>query len=601
MLKLGFIIALSIIGVDVLAGVNFNYRFASKVNLNHSSQKRYISPNKFVGILYETWFNHVNQNTLRPVYPDPVSLPDFRYWGEPALGRYSSDDTFIINTHADLLAGAGVDFILIDFSNSNIYIKTMLDPTLRLLDVYSDRLRKRIPTPRVVFLMSTTNCQIAVLYNLIYTRYDKSLFFHYGEKPLLLADNSSIPFADRFMCIETTGLRGSDQKWSFLERTPQPVFKRDGWAEEMAVSAAQQETYMSALTAHGRFYDFKMAKNNGYEGQNFIDQWVQANSNNPTFVIVKSWNEWVAQRLSKDFDPNCPGDDCYTDEYNREFSNDIEPMKGGHGDRYFRIMEEEIHKYKRNSPNFIFRDNVTGIWYFKYGRKGERFASSNYTNTFTWAAGSHYQPIVGDFNNDGWTDIGLRDTTTGQWHFAFFAGDRSYQHTTSFTWAVGSHYQPIVDDFDNDGRTDIGLRDTTTGIWHFALFSVESKSYHHTKSFQWAVGPHYQPLVGDFDNDGKTDIGLRDTTTGIWHFALFDGNTNYRHTRDFPWSVGARYQAFVGDFDCDEKLDIGLRDTITGNIHLANFDGNEHYHSYAVYPWKADGNTTILIDQLQCN
>ena len=29
---------------------------------------------RFVGILYETWFNHVNMNGIRPVYPNPVRL-----------------------------------------------------------------------------------------------------------------------------------------------------------------------------------------------------------------------------------------------------------------------------------------------------------------------------------------------------------------------------------------------------------------------------------------------------------------------------------------------------------------------------------------------
>ena len=38
-------------------------------------------------------------------------------WGTPRLGNYASDDLTVMKTHAKQLAAAGVDFIVVDWSN----------------------------------------------------------------------------------------------------------------------------------------------------------------------------------------------------------------------------------------------------------------------------------------------------------------------------------------------------------------------------------------------------------------------------------------------------------------------------------------------------
>lgn len=61
----------------------------------------------------------------------------------------------------------------------------------------------------------------------------------------------------------------------------------------------------------------------------------------PKIVTLSWWNEWTAQRLQlKD------GEYVFVDNYNREYSRDIEPMEGGHGDQYYKWMIEYISAYK---------------------------------------------------------------------------------------------------------------------------------------------------------------------------------------------------------------------------------------------------------------
>jgi hypothetical protein len=94
-------------------------------------------------------------------------------------------------------------------------------------------------------------------------------------------------------------------------------------------------------------------------GLYFGEQWHRALEVDPEFVFVTGWNEWVAQRFLKeegkapaDFiggKPQ-PGDTYFVDAYSQEYSRDIEPMKGGHGDNYYYQLVDAIRRYKGVRP-----------------------------------------------------------------------------------------------------------------------------------------------------------------------------------------------------------------------------------------------------------
>jgi hypothetical protein len=587
-----------------------------------------ILPNKYVGILYENWFNRYTIDTgTRYIHPNYPPLLGFMWWGEPQIGVYRSDNWYVINVHADQLVTAGVDFVLLDVSNQNIKHADLWAGVTSLLDAYTSRLAQSKRTPKVAFLTSSADCtaqtpcvqtvNIGRAYKndaealyfevLSNARYRSDLFMKYGNKPLIMTFGAGLgcgaPIANGtastyFECKTADGNRASNTIWSFMDHYPQPPYMNNEWPEEISVSAAQQAPYMNVPAARGRKWNVQTNRNDGYEGQNFDDQWKRARTINPTFVILKSWNEWVAHRIN---DAAAPCDDnCYVDEFSPEFSNDIEPMSGGAQDLYLKMLTAHVQKFKRNSPDLFFYDSAAGRWHFKEGRGGNRFAASNYTHQFNWPLGNNYQPIVGDFNDDGKTDIGVRDVNTGTWFFAFSNGDGTYANSRNFSWASGAHYQPLVGDFDNNGSTDIGLRDTTTGTWFFA-FNIGNGAYANTVNFQWAGGRKFQPLVSDFDGNGSTDIGLRDTTTGTWFFAFYTRPGVYANSRNFSWASGAHYQPLVGDFDCDGKTDIGLRDNTTGMIFLANFDGQSYYNHFGSnYKWRAGARYVIVSQPCLC-
>ena len=74
-------------------------------------------------------------------------------------------------------------------------------------------------------------------------------------------------------------------------------------------------------------------------------QWTWAFEVHPKVVTLCWWNEWVAQRY-----PDGNGGYVFYDEYNQNYSRDIEPMEGGHGDAYYQWLKQYVAYYKSGLP-----------------------------------------------------------------------------------------------------------------------------------------------------------------------------------------------------------------------------------------------------------
>ena len=102
----------------------------------------------------------------------------------------------------------------------------------------------------------------------------------------------------------------------------------EGKAEQVCVCVAVQRGYMSQSGVGRR------------GGLTFYEQWQTAFAARPKVVSITWWNEWAAQRFIVN------GESAFVDNYSPEYSRDIEPMEGGHGDTYYRWMKEYIAAYK---------------------------------------------------------------------------------------------------------------------------------------------------------------------------------------------------------------------------------------------------------------
>ena len=307
-----------------------------------------------ISICYSTWFTKIlGEKTENPNPPniteilagkqDWGGLYQFHYWGKPALGYYKSHDKDVIRTHMAQLAEAGVDFIIIDNTNAaESWIGTrdwelfITLPCEAILDTIVEMRAEGRRTPYLVFWSGVSEDSGWSVAEETYRQFIsqekwKDCFVYWEGKPFMITTELLSGSPETMTFRKMWGLQPEPQEgiWSFLNVKNMPNPDQDGYVEQMCVCTATQETYMSLPSAHGRNHGIFM-----------YSQWYRAFQNRPKVVTITWWNEWAAQRFEED------GKSLFVDDYNEEYSRDIEPMEGGHGDQYYRWMKEYIRAYR---------------------------------------------------------------------------------------------------------------------------------------------------------------------------------------------------------------------------------------------------------------
>lgn len=147
--------------------------------------------------------------------------------------------------------------------------------------------------------------------------------------------------------------------WAWLQVYPQAP-QRDAAGNVEQVTAGVAQNYnatvnntapMSVPGAFGRSYhDGKLDTSPDAElrGLNFDEQWRRAREIDPPFIFITGWNEWTAGFYDSWVSWHAPPP-IFVDQFNQEFSRDIEPMAGGsgsHGDNYYYQLVDNVRRYK---------------------------------------------------------------------------------------------------------------------------------------------------------------------------------------------------------------------------------------------------------------
>lgn len=337
-------------------------------------------PDRFVGMFYFLTHNDPNPLAGGVVGPhdvgkilaeDPNALQHGKspawgapggeyYWGEPLYGYYLSSDPWVIRRHAQLLSAAGVDTLIFDTTNAVTYPEVYT----KICEVFTEMRKAGDATPQIAFMMNTQAGETAdQLYHDLYQpgRF-RELWFFWKGKPLLICDPAEASSQVKsFFTLRAAHwpftLVNTANAWHWESTYPQPYGYTDelNVPEQVNVAVAQnlrakdgRVTNMSSGDARGRsFHDGIEDRSPGAvnQGYNFAEQWKRALSLAPPFVMVTGWNEWTADRfVQKD------GKSFFVDQFDEEFSRDIEPMKGGHSDNYYYQLVANVRRYKGASP-----------------------------------------------------------------------------------------------------------------------------------------------------------------------------------------------------------------------------------------------------------
>ena len=122
--------------------------------------------------------------------------------------------------------------------------------------------------------------------------------------------------------------------------------------------------------------------------------------------------------------------------------------------------------------------------------------------------------IVGVGYDDSTNTVYIHDTWDYNTHTMTWGGSYSGMQLRSVS-IVNLSPAPangqVSGDYDGDGKTDIGIWRSTTGYWYIYRSSDGGMT-----ATQWGSGNDV-PVPGDYDGDGKTDIGIWRSTTGYWY------------------------------------------------------------------------------------
>ncbi len=363
---------------------------------------------KFVGIFYSSWHEELaKSNSARNVTQILASLESdeereaakhdfdhkvwkkqtgYHFWDEPVYGYYSTADKYVIRKQAELLADAGVDCIILDNTNGRF---TWEKSYMALFEGFSLARKEGVNAPGIVFMMNfapteDTRYQLQDIYQKLYQKgLYKDAWFYWEGKPLVMAYPESLKIGESSLDNEIYKFftfRRNDASyfheerdntyWGWLSIYPQCVYKKaDGKVEQVTVGVAQNADYkrnvitaMSGYNVMGRSYTkgrysytYKLGgqdvvadkniENSKFYGLNFQQQWDFAIKQDPEFIFVTGWNEWVAMRMET-WAGDTTLENTMVDQFDTEYSRDCEPSSGVMKDYYYYQLVENIRRFK---------------------------------------------------------------------------------------------------------------------------------------------------------------------------------------------------------------------------------------------------------------
>ncbi len=528
---------------------------------------------KFVGMFYWLW--HYNfatdfeaDNTSEIISQFPQAIYDVNHpawentpngkpyhWNEPLFGYYQNLDEYVVRKHAELIADAGVDVIIFDCTNGTFTWKPAYEV---LFKVFDEAIKEGVNVPQIAFMLpfsasSDTAASLEQLYEDVYSkgRY-KHLWFMWDGKPLIMAHSNALDKSNgyhkeildffAFRANEPTYFSSDffimEKRWGWCSDYPQAKFGTSlfGEPEQMCVSVAQNAAN-GKLTAqnsgpdvqgrsftHGEYsYSYKKGsemitvnsstENSVLYGLNFQQQWDYAIKCNPDFIFVDGWNEWIAGRHYEWLGTV----NAFPDQFNDEYSRDIEPSKGITQDHYYYQLVSNIRRYKGvNEPQAVSGTQTIDIsgdasqWnsvqneYFHYtgstrtrddaGWKGLHYENSTMRNDFksakvTYDSENIYLKIetaddITSYTDDAWMRILIDTDSTGaaaNWEgFEYIINrDSASENRMTVEKSIGGWNFEIVSESDytvngnvmqlSIPRSALGLQNTAQVHFNFKL------------------------------------------------------------------------------------------------------------------------------------
>ncbi len=212
----------------------------------------------------------------------------------------------------------------------------------------------------------------------------------------------------------------------------------------------------------------------------------------------------------------------------------------------------------------------SGTWYLDANGNGTSDGCGTDT-CIVWGGEPNDQPVVGDWNGDGRTKIGIY--RAGTWYLDTNGNGTwdSCEVDTCIAWGGEPGDLPVVGDWNGDGKTKIGI--VRGGTWYLDFNGNGAwDGCGIDKCIAWG-DPSDTFLVGDWNGDGKTKIGIYRPSTGTWYLDA-NGNGTWdgcEVEKCIAWGGEPGDLPVVGDWNGDGKTKIGI---VRGGTWYLDANGN---------------------------
>ena len=136
--------------------------------------------------------------------------------------------------------------------------------------------------------------------------------------------------------------------------------------------------------------------------------------------------------------------------------------------------------------------------------------------------GDIYAPLwitSGEFNNDGNTDLAVTSSDSPALVVSAGAGDGSFPIASETGYTTGTSANTVVTaDFNHDGRLDLAVSNANSNsvsiyLYDSGLFGLDNGAFPRRSNADYPVGDGpIRMTVGDFNNDGNTDLAVINET-----------------------------------------------------------------------------------------
>jgi len=196
-------------------------------------------------------------------------------------------------------------------------------------------------------------------------------------------------------------------------------------------------------------------------------------------------------------------------------------------------------------------DSSTGNWFVK--KRGT--AAGIVQQGFNWGS-SDMWPMTGAYDRDSVDEFAVYQPSSGAWYIRELLGLRP-PVLMGTVWG-GPTLIPVAGDYNGDGQDDMAVYDINTGKWFIRTIGGTLLFF----DGQWG-GAGSQPVPGDYDGDGVNDLAVFEQTTGHWYIKSLTDKVLY-----FGGEWGAGLRPVPGDYDGDGVNDLAVYEETTGNWYI---------------------------------